>query len=79
MVDEPMGYGHPAWRRVFRTVIELADATEALNKLLPDRKVTPVDEVGYTLGKFCKNVICKRNRAKMRELLAAFKRGLGNE
>lgn len=67
--------GHPTWRRVFRLIIELADATEQVNKMLPERRISPADDVDYTLGTFCRKFVCKRNARKVRELIAAFERG----
>lgn len=77
-MDKPVrssDLGHPLWRDVFGKVIAMMDAFEALDKAC-DRQVTPEDEIGYTLGRFLRTVIAKRDTTRINAIAEGFKRGL---
>lgn len=67
--------GHPLWRDVFGKLTALLDAFETLDQNC-DRTVTPDDEIGYTIGRFMRTLIAKRDPARLTAVLEGFQRGL---
>jgi hypothetical protein len=67
--------GHPLWRDVFGKINNLLDAFVKLDEAC-DRQVTPEDEIGYTIGRFLRTIIAKRDSASIKAISEGFHRGL---
>ena len=70
--------GHPLWRAVFGKIMELLDAFTELDSAII-RKATPDDEIGYTVGRFLRTVIAKRDAGRIDGILKGFTRGICGE
>lgn len=70
--------GHSLWRAVFGKIMELMDAFTELDAAVT-RQVTPDDEIGYTVGRFLRTVIAKRDAGRIDGILKGFTRGICGE